>query len=48
MKATTGSYPRHIPAPPAPAQTRPTIKAFIEGATPYNALSAAKMANDPI
>ena len=36
------SYPRYMPAPPAPAQTRPTIMASMDCAAPQTALAAAK------
>ena len=33
----------YIPLPPIPAITRPTIKAFMFGAAPHNALPTSKM-----
>lgn len=35
--------PKYIPAPPPPAHTRPTMRAFMLGAAPHSALPAAKL-----
>lgn len=42
------TYPRYIPAPPAPAHTLPKTIAFIFGAAPHNALPAANIVRQPI
>ncbi len=42
------TYPRYIPAPPAPAHTLPKTIPFIFGAAPHNALPAANMVKHPI
>jgi hypothetical protein len=36
------TYPRYIPAPPAPAMTRPMISASMVGAAPQTALPISK------